>query len=172
MKLSTLVIALAIPSFTFAQTAVTVTTAPGNAQQTYYSLENGVVSSPALAEWDLAFEVVGISGSIMANNAKGMLVYKTPYTVADWALVDTTGLAATWPAQYNSETDWSDGAFNHGHGGGMFDLGWGIYNPVTHNIAGDSCFVIKLADGSWKKFRMDGYAALTDAFSFTWADLD
>lgn len=109
---------------------------------------------------DIAIEVTGIAGSILANTANGVRVYKAPYTIAQWAMVDTTGLASTWPAQYNSETNWSAGAFNHGLSS-AFDLGWGTYNPVTHNIPGDSCFVLMLPNGAWKKFRMDGFVAET-----------
>ncbi len=171
MKLSTLLLAATCSTALFAQTTVTISTGPSNAMQSYYSLANGEESSPALAEWDIAIEVTGIAGSILANTANGVRVYKAPYTIAQWAMVDTTGLASTWPAQYNSETNWSAGAFNHGLSS-AFDLGWGTYNPVTHNIPGDSCFVLMLPNGAWKKFRMDGFVATSNTFTFTWADLD
>lgn len=150
----------------------TVTTGAGNTQQTYYSLSNGVVSSVGLADWDLAFELTGITGSILLNTAKGHKLYKAPYTLAQWSSIDTTGLQASWPEQHNSETNWSSGAFNQGLTANPFDLGWGIYNFVTHNITGDSCFVLKLNTGDWKKLRMDGFASATNSFTFTWADLD
>jgi len=172
MRLHTL-IALAFTSGALvAQETVTVTTAPSNAQQTWYSFQDGVVEARPLAEWDLAFEITGITGSILANTAKGIEVYKAPYTLAQWAAIDTTGLAGSWPKQHNSETNWSSGAFNQGLTSNPFDLGWGIYNMITHNITGDSAFVIKLATGGFKKFRVDGYASATDNFTFTWADLD
>jgi len=155
-----------------AQTTVTVTTGPSNAQQTWYSLQNGVVESRPLAEWDLAFEVTGITGSILANTAKGIAVYKTPFTLSQWAAIDTAGLAASWPAQHNSEINWSSGALNQRLNSNPFYLGWGTYNMVTHNIVGDTAFVIKLADGAWKKFRVDGFSSATNSFTFTWADLD
>lgn len=158
---------------TIATTAqVTVTTAPANAQQTYYSLANGVVGSNMLADWDLAFELTGITGSILLNTAKGHKLYKAPFTIAQWSSIDTTGLAATWPQQHNSETDWSSGAFNQGLTANPFDLGWGIYNFQTHNITGDSCFVMQLNGGAWKKLRIDAFTAATNAFTFTWANLD
>lgn len=155
-----------------AQTPVTVTTAPGNAQQTWYSLQNGVVDSRPLAEWDMAIEVSGITGSILVNTAKGVQLYKAPFSIAQWAQLDTAGLAAGWAPQHNSETNWSSGAFNQGLTSNPFDLGWGIYNMVTHNVTGDSCFVIKLANGDWKKIRIDGYASATDTYTWTWADID
>ncbi len=172
MRLSTL-LAFAFTSGTLlAQETVTVTTAPSNAQQTWYSFQDGVVETRPLAEWDLAFEITGITGSIQANTAKGIEVYKAPFSLAQWASIDTTGLASGWAQQHNSETDWSSGAFNQGLTSNPFDLGWGVYNVVSHNITGDSAFVIKLANGSFKKFRVDGYASATDNFTFTWSDLD
>ncbi|MBK6341192.1 MAG: T9SS type A sorting domain-containing protein [Flavobacteriales bacterium] len=170
MRIATLLAAAVTSSAVLAQTIVT--TAPQNAQQAYYSLSNGVVASTALADWDLAFELTGITGSILLNTAKGHKLYKAPYTLAQWSSIDTTGLGASWSQQHNSETDWSSGAFNQGLTANPFDLGWGIYNFVTHNIAGDSCFVLKLSTGEWKKLRIDGFTATTNSFSFTWADLD
>jgi hypothetical protein len=170
MRNATLLAAAFSSSAILAQT--TVTTAPQNAQQVYYSLSDGVVASTALADWDLAFELTGITGSILLNTAKGHKLYKAPYTLAQWGSIDTTGLNASWPQQHNSESDWSSGAFNQGLTTNPFDLGWGIYNFVTHNITGDSCFVLKLSTGYWKKLRIDGFTAATNSFSFTWADLD
>ena len=172
MKLFTLCAASLFSFATFAQTTVVVNTNAGNTVQEYYSLQNGTVSNPPLAQWDLAFETSGITGSIMVNTAKGIQVFKAPYTIAEWTMLDTTGLAANWIPQQNSETDWSSGALNQGLTSNPFDLGWGIYNMVSHNITGDSLFVLKLADGAWKKLRIDGYASATNGFTFTWADLD
>ncbi|MBK7944008.1 MAG: hypothetical protein IPJ85_01285 [Flavobacteriales bacterium] len=109
MRLSTITATILIAASATSQ--VTVTTAPQNAQQTYYSLANGVVTNHALADWDLAFELTGITGSILLNTAKGHKLYKAPFTLAQWSSIDTTGLAANWPQQHNSETNWSSGAF-------------------------------------------------------------
>lgn len=155
-----------------AQTTVTVSTAPANADQVWYSLENGVVQTRPLAEWDIAFEITGITGSILANTGKGIAIHKAPFANSQWASIDTAGLAASWPAQHNSEVNWSSGAFNQGLTSNPFDLGWGVYNVVTHNITGDSAFIIKLAPTTWKKFRVNGFSSSTNSFSFTWSDLD
>lgn len=174
MRLRTLSFAFILPlaSALSAQETVTVTTGQGNAQQTWYSFQNGVVESRPLAEWDMAIELTGITGGIHLNTAKGIEVYKVPYAFAQWASVDTTGHIAPSLQQHNSETNWSSGALNQGLTSNPFDLGWGIYNMITHNVTGDSCFVVKLANGAWKKLRIDGYASATDTYTFTWADLD
>ena len=170
-QLSTIALGLFAP-FVLAQSPVTVSTAPSNGDQVWYSLQNGVVQDRPLAEWDIAFEITGITGSILANTAKGVAVYKAPYALSQWTSIDTAGLAASWPAQHNSEVNWSSGAFNQGLTSNPFDLGWGVYNMVTHNITGDSAFVIKLGPSSWKKFKVNGYSSSTNSFSFTWSDLD
>lgn len=171
MKLYTLFAFALSSSALVAQQTITVSTGVQNADQTWYSFQEGVVESRPIAEWDLAFEITGVTGSVLANTSKGIEVYKAPYALSQWAAIDTAGLS-NWPAQHNSETNWSSGAFNQGLTSNPFDLGWGVYNVVSHNILGDSAFVIKLANGEFKKFRVDNYSSATDNFTFVWADLD
>lgn len=52
----------------------------------------------------------------------------------------------------------------------MFDLGWGIYDIVTHVITSDKVFVIALPDGSWKKIAILSLESGT--YSFQYANLD
>lgn len=103
MKLVTLITSALLTTALSAQTTVTVTTGPGNATQAFYSLQNGVQTNAPNAEWDLAFEISGFTASILANTAKGMLVYKAPYSVEQWTSIDTTGMTATWTAAHNSD---------------------------------------------------------------------
>lgn len=170
MKLVTLIISALLTTALFAQTSVTVTTGPGNAVQTFYSLQNGDQANAPLAEWDLAFEISGFTASILANTAKGMLVFKAPYSAEQWNSVDTTGMSASWTAAHNSDLTWSSGALNQGLTEDEFDLGWGVYNMITHTVVGDSLFVVKLGNGQWKKLRIDGLA--TSTYTFTWANID
>lgn len=170
MKLVTLITSALLTTALFAQTSVTVTTGPGNTVQTFYSLQNGEQANVPLAEWDLAFEIGGFTASILANTAKGMLVYKAPFSVEQWTSVDTTGMSASWTAAHNSDLTWSAGALNQGLTEDEFDLGWGVYNMITHTVVGDSLFVVKLGNGQWKKLRIDGLA--TSTYTFTWANID
>lgn len=170
---SILLLSTALFSFGLsAQTTVTISTAPANTDQVFYSFMNDAQATNQIADWDMAFESTGITGAILLNTAKGHRLYKAPYAVGQWAEVDTNGLASSWPAQYNSTSDWSSGAFNQGLTSNPFDLGWGIYNFTTHNITGDSLFILHTADGAWKKLRVDGFATATTSFTFTMADLD
>ncbi len=150
----------------------TVTTGAQYANQVWYSLPNGTVGSAPKDNWDIAFQITGsgYSASILANTQKGLMVYQSPYSVDDWANVDTAGIK-TWNVLHNSDTSWNEGALNSSPDGN-FDLGWGIYDFYdTHYVIGDSVFVIKLASGGgWKKLRIDGL--ISGKYSFTWADLN
>ncbi len=146
-----------------------VTTGSGYAQEIWYSMENGEVHAAPHDNWDLAFQISGFASSIRINGAKGVKLYAAPYTVAEWAAIDTAGMSTLWNEQHNDPKNWERGAFNT-YSTSDFDLGWGIYNFVTHHVVGDSAYVLQLADGSFKKFRMNQLAAGT--YTFTYADLD
>src|SRR5262245_1214944 len=101
MRTIPLLLSAALPASLFAQ--ITVTTGAGNAQQTWFNLLNEPATTRPLAEWDLAFEINGgFNAGVLVNTAKGMKVYQAPYTMADWASVDTNGLAAGWTELHNS----------------------------------------------------------------------
>lgn len=170
IRTTILISALLTTGTLLSQTSVTVSTAASNGQQKFYSLANGEVATMDLASWDLAFEITGFTASIRVNTQKGMRVFKAPYPVSQWSALDTTGMLATWVEAFDSDTSWSHGALNNGLTTNEFDLGWGVYNPITHIVAGDSLFVLQLADGSWKKLRIDALA--TSVYTFTHADLD
>ncbi|QQR87344.1 MAG: T9SS type A sorting domain-containing protein [Flavobacteriales bacterium] len=171
MKTPLLLAALIAATTVAAQTSVTVTTGPGNAQQTWYNLNTDATTSAPLAEWDLAFEINGgFNAGIMANTAKGVKVYQAPVAVGDWGSMDTTGMAANWQGLHNSDKDWSLGAFNSDVDLDAYNIGWGIYNTVTHVVAGDSIQVVVLADGAARMIRIDALGAGT--YTFTYANLD
>ncbi len=146
-----------------------VITGANYANQIWYSFKNGEQGTQPKDNWDLAFEVTGISSSILANTQKGLTVYQTPYATSSWANIDTTGAAASWPKLHNSEESWSAGALNTAPDGNT-DLGWGDYDVNTHVITGDSIFLVKLASGSWKKLKIDALSGGT--YQFTWANVD
>lgn len=147
----------------------TVTVGAQYANQVWYSLPNGDVKSEPKDNWDIAFQISGIAASILANTQKGLAVYQSPYSVADWATVDTAGIIG-WNALHNSDTSWDGGALN-AYPDGNFDLGWGTYDLNTHYITGDSVYILKLANGgAWKKLKIDGL--ISGSYTFTWANID
>lgn len=167
-KLTLLAALLITFSNLFAQVTDTVSVGAGYVNQVWYSLPNDEQGSSPKDNWDLGFEIAGRTAAILANTQKGLAVYQSPYAVADWATLDTAGIS-TWPLLQNADSTWGIGALNAGITGG-YDLGWGVYDIGTHEVAGDSIFVVKLANGNYKKLRID--TLNTTVYIFTFADLD
>lgn len=143
------------------------------ANDVYYSLANGVVSTPLNAEWDLAFYTNPMSSTIMTNDGKGIELYVWPGgNKDDWESVDTAGTVMPNP-QYNiySDTSWQNGAFDQGALGHP-DYGWGVYDMTTHIVYGDSIHIIKFSDGSVKKLFIEKREAADNSFHIKYANID
>lgn len=164
-------VAISLAVMAQAQTPVTVSTAPQNADQVWYSMANGEVARAPLAEWDLAFQISGFESSILVNTAKGNKVYHTGAGIADWATITAPDEDA-WTELNNSETNWAEGALTYGNtlGNDGFNLGWGTYNMTTHAVVGTEVYAVQLDGTTWKKLRIDGLVGGT--YAFTYANLD
>lgn len=149
----------------------TVSVGAGYGNQKWYSLQNDEQGTQSKDNWDLAFEISGYTASILANVQKtNFAVYKAPYSIAQYAAIDTSGISS-WPLLYNSDTTWTSGAFNSTASlSNSFDLGWGTYNNVTHIITGDSCYVVKLSATIYKKLKLIDLNG--GVYSFEYANLD
>ncbi len=149
----------------------TVTLGAGYANQVWYSLENDDQEVAPRNEWDLAFDLSGFGTSIHANTVTGMEVYTYPLGgIADWDAVDISDIA-NWAKQYNAEDSWAVGALDQTNGStDPFDVGWGMYNVNTHVISGDSIFIIKLVDGTFKKLIVTSMAS--GVYNFKYADIN
>jgi len=178
MKKITLLIASALTAFGLsAQIADTVSTGAGYANDVYYSLENNEIISVDRANWDIAFATHRATGSgIITNEGNGTDLYFYPKgDTDDWASLDTSGIAS-WTKYYNHDTTWSIGAFAQTATGdynpvfGTIDMGWGNYDMSSHIVKGDSLFVLKLSDGSFKKLWIDRLQS--GHYYFKSADLD
>ncbi len=141
----------------------------------FYSLNNSTVHSEPRDNWDLGFEITGNSSSILANTQGTARVYQSPFAIANWNTFDTAGYAA-WQRLDNSPESWSAGALNSNiDTANGFDLGWGVYdflgdNGPAHATNGDSIFLVKLANGSFKKLRIN--RLFSSQYSFTYSDVD
>ena len=156
--------------FASAQEYMDTTMTNGNTQDVYLHLNTMTKTNVERDNWDLAFETSGTTGSILINAQKGMRLFTSPYTIADWAKFDTAGMAS-WVEYLNSTSSWSNGAFNQQlEPGNEFDLGWGKYNIQNHIITGDSVFLLQLEDGSYKKIYINDLNAGT--YTFTYANID
>lgn len=153
-----------------AQEQKEVITGAGYADDVYYSLENGSVATVARNTWDLGFTTSNFSVSILANNGAGVEVYTYPAgDTADWATLDTTGMV--WTPMYNSIETFDEGAFS-ANAIGHPDYGWGTYNMSTHNITGDSLYVIKTLAGEYKKIAIIMRGSMANTWEFKYANLD
>lgn len=136
----------------------------GYADEVFYSLANGVVKTSPRSSWDIAFSTDPMSSSILVNEGYGIELYTYPSgDLSDWDAVDTAGIA-DWPVMYNSDTSWYYGAFDRNDTGHP-DYGWGVYNTQTHDVMGDSLFIIRLSDGTVNKLFIEKRAAMTNSFS-------
>ncbi len=139
--------------------------------QSYYSLNDGEVANVDNTDWDIAFEATSFGVGVRINGQMGTNLYSYPDgDTSDWSNLDTIGIS-TWVQSFDSDVAWSDGAFNRGvDTTNDNDYGWGIYNPITHHVVGDSLYVIELSDGSFKKIWIEDMY-LND-ITFRFAEID
>ncbi len=143
----------------------------GYADEVYYSLENGIVKTSPRSSWDIAFSTDPMSSTVLINEGYGVELYA--YPLGDhtaWDAIDTSGISE-WPSLYNADTSWYFGAFDRNETGHP-DYGWGVYNTQTHDVVGDSLFIIKSSDGSLKKIFIEKRAAMTNSFSIQYGSID
>ncbi len=143
----------------------------GYANDVWYSFENGVVATADRSTWDIGFYTNRWSAGVIINDGTGteLLTYGNGDT-SSWNAIDTTGMAG-WKRLYNSDTIWEDGAFNR-NALGHPDYGWGVYNMVSHDVVGDSIYIIKLANGAYKKLWIESKNSVNNTYIFTYANLD
>jgi len=143
----------------------------GYKNEVYYSMAAGNMGAVDRSQWDIAFRANWMSASILTNDGAGVELYSYPKaTFAGWATVDTAGIYS-WKNMVNSTTDWEEGAFCRNQKGHP-DYGWGKYNSVNHDVIGDSLFIIKLRDGSFRKLWIVRKYSTLNTYEFRYANLD
>ncbi len=162
-------IALFSMAITQAQVSETLSTGNGYVNTSFYSLDNGEVSNVSNVDWEVAFSTSSFSSYIRINGGHGVELYTYPNGgISDWATVDISGIA-NWTALYNSEEQWDSGAFN-ASATGHPNYGWGNYNSVTHGVTGDSIFILKTLNGTYKKVLIESFEGGT--WNFKYANID
>ncbi|MGD1847692.1 MAG: T9SS type A sorting domain-containing protein [Salibacteraceae bacterium] len=149
----------------------TVSIGSGYANQVWYSLDMGETGSDPKDNWDLAFQIAGISSAIRVNGLNNHTVWTYPNgDTSQWNNIDTSGHGA-WNIVYDSDSSWGMGAFNRPADlSDPFDLGWGTYNLSTHHVTGDRIFIMRTGAGVYKKIWILKLAGGT--YSFRIANLD
>jgi len=142
-----------IVSASFAQTTTDLSLGAGYANQVYYKLSSETPTSFDKNIWDIAFlRISNHNQAIRVNDGIGIEVFEAANSASEWANIDIAN-EANWTKLYNSVTDRANGAFMQGSA----TYGWGEYNSTTHRVTGTIIFVLKYADGSYKKFICEEY---------------
>lgn len=167
--------ALVVSSSAYAQGVDDMVSMEANyTNQVFYSFENGEVSSVTNLDWNIAFSLSGegaLGSSILLNEGTSQL-WGAPLDTNAWLTFDSTGYLNAWEQLLNSDTSWTNGAFNKYRGqDSFFDMGWGDLDPSNNYWTfGDSLYLIKLGDGSFKKLWIESLK--TGVWSFKYADPD
>lgn len=160
-------------SFATAQeTFVEINQGAGYANEVYYTLGSEAMTIVPIDQWDVAF-MGGTSADIIINEGAaasgGQLgLYRVP---AEYSFSDT--LQPVWAEArlHNAESGEVVGAFGQvASPGDPFDLGWGIYDPISHTVGNGPTYMIQERDSSWLKFRVQALAQ--GKFIFEYAELD
>jgi hypothetical protein len=153
-----------------AQTVDTLSMGPEYANDIFYSMENGVVSTVERSNWDIAFYTPKFSAGVMVNEGMEIKLYTYPNgDTSDWASIDTTNMS-TWLPIYNSPEIWEDGAFNR-NATGHPDYGWGWYNMADHHLYGDSLYILDIPGEGKKKLWIMEKKSIDNIYIFKYADL-
>jgi hypothetical protein len=156
-----------------------VSTDINNSQMVFYSLATGAKTLVSNTDWHIAVSIRPtqypnhpLGGtSIRLNGGNGVKAYIAPnVTVSSFNNLDTTGWH-NWKQLYDSDTSIDNGALNSTRNGTLFDFGWGVYNSTSHNVVGDSVFLIELPNGELFKFMVVNLDQDT-AFNIRYAHID
>jgi hypothetical protein len=147
---------------------------PGYTNQSFYSMANGEVSNVSNLNWDLAFQIAGWQATILVNGKNNVRLFRSGQDVNSWSSItanDTIGVLNSSNELFNQDTSWWSGAFNiTNDASNPFDLGWGVYDFVTHTVLGDSLYFIKLSNGTVKKLWIQSLQ--NSIYNFAYADVD
>ncbi len=177
----TAILGVALYQFSTAQITAndSVSLGAANAQMVFYKLADGTKTTSSNTDWHLAITVratqfpnAPLGGTtIRINEANGVkAIYVPNADAAAFNTVDTTGWQS-WRNLHDSDTAIDEGALNSNRGANIFDFGWGTYNSGTHNVTGDSLYLIQLPNGELKKFLVVDLDKDT-AFNLKYSNID
>jgi hypothetical protein len=142
----------------FAQTVVfdSVAMGAGYGKAVYYNIRTGVEASSPIDQWHFSHTTVSRDNCIRVNHMGGVEVYAYPKgDNSKFSQFDTSGWAA-WKKFYNDITVHEKGALNQAtNPGNMWDFSWGVYDPTTKDVTGDSLYLLVITHpgiGTGKSF--------------------
>jgi hypothetical protein len=150
-------------------------TGSGYAKDVFRKLDNSYNDSAVGNNWTLAFQMIPQGGpssnvAIFANQVRqGAMVYSLHYSAAakfaSLTPADTVG--RTSQPLYNSNETWTMGALNQmSNPNNVFDYSWGKYNMATHNVVGDSLYLLKTQGGDYKLWVQQYVSAPIDSIRY------
>jgi hypothetical protein len=158
-------------SATLETKSVTISLGASYANEIYFRLSDGLITSVPRNNWDIAFAVPAREAAILANTTSGVVLKAYPVSGSDWDTpVDITDFEI-WTTLYNSDTTWAEGAFNM-NATVHPNYGWGVYDMNTHNLTGVSLYIIKTRATLYKKIWIDNKLSKEQKYTFRYADLD
>lgn len=127
-----------------------VSMAVGTTVDVFYNLVTGKKDTVSNRNWHLAFAVRNAqpplrtmqASTVLINEGRGVSIYESNQTFANWNSFDTSGWKA-WPSAFNSDSTWDIGAFNKNRNlSNPFDYGWGTYDMTSRDVTGSKVFLI------------------------------
>ena len=123
----------------------------GYANAVYYNIRTGAESKSPMSTWHFAHTTVSRDNCIRVNHMAGIEVFACPNSDnSKFSSMDTSGWAG-WKKFYNDINIHENGALNQSlNKANMWDFSWGVYDPTTKEVTGDSLylFVISTQSGS------------------------
>lgn len=171
MRFFTLLILLSFSHLIYSQDIVydDISMGAGYENMLFYSLENGLVAEAPMDGWDISFDVRSMGSSIRINGGMGHSLYYYG-TIDEWNSVSLDNLDMSNQLR-NKHTSWSSGAFTQiSDPDNDFDLGWGVYDIITHIVTGDKVFVLELPTGEYKKISIISLAS--GVYTFKYSDIN
>lgn len=140
-------ITLATVNTAVAQEADTVTMGANYANAVYFNLRTRDKVTAPVNQWHLAHTTVTRDNCLRINHMSGFEVYAYPNgDNSQFATMDTTGWK-TWRKFYNDIHEHEKGAFNQqNNSANMWDFSWGVYDPNTKEVTGDSLYLLVAAN--------------------------
>ncbi|MEZ5017622.1 MAG: T9SS type A sorting domain-containing protein [Flavipsychrobacter sp.] len=156
----------------------------GYAKDAYYNLANGNTKTQTADDWHIAFQMskfgaTSFNASVRANHIKGKVqVYsigaKASTKFGNLVASDTMGKVSPATQLVNNDTSWGEGAFTvNRNTSSPVDFGWAKYNMTTHNLSGDSLYIVMI-DGAAYQLHLQEYksAANNEMYKFRFAKFD
>jgi hypothetical protein len=141
-----------------AQTPVSdsVAMGAGYSKAVYYNIRTGAEASSPIDQWHFSHTTVSRDNCIRVNHMGGVEVYAYPKgDNSQFSQFDTSGWAA-WKKFYNDIKVHEKGALNQTpNPGNMWDFSWGVYDPTTKEVTGDSLYLFVITHpgiGTGKSF--------------------